>query len=83
MQYKFKNRALAKIPKMLIITAINPPVCYLIIKIDYANSFLVSKLIFLIIKFEDFEETDFTNNSQQNLKDKQDLINAFKDKPKT
>lgn len=70
MQYKFENRAVAKVPKKLIIAAINPLVCYLMIKIDYTNLFLVSKLIILDIKFEDSRETGFANDSQQNLEEK-------------
>lgn len=70
MQYKFENRAVAKVPEKLIIAAINPLVCYLMIKIDYTNLFLVSKLIILDIKFEDSRKTGFANDSQQNLEEK-------------
>lgn len=47
----------------LVIAATNLLVCYLIVKIDYTNSFLVSKLIILGIKFEVFKESGFVNDS--------------------
>ena len=51
----------------LVITATNPQVCYLIVEVDYANFFLVSKLIILAIKFEVPRETDFANDSPAKL----------------
>lgn len=63
MQYEFKNRMMAKIPEKLVIAAKNPLICYLIVKIDYANPFLVNKLIILSIKIKVFRKTSFANDS--------------------
>lgn len=63
MQYKFKNGAVMEVPEKLVIAATNPLVCYLIVEVDYADPFLVSKLIVLGIKFEVPGETGFTNDS--------------------
>lgn len=38
--------------KKLVIAAINPLVCYLIIKMSYAKLLLITKLIFIKIKFK-------------------------------
>lgn len=67
MQYEFKNKALMEVTKNLVIAATNLLVCYLIARVDYANSFLVSKLIILGIKFEVPRETNFANDSQAKL----------------
>lgn len=63
MQYKFTNKALTEVTKKLIIAATNLLVCSLIAKVDYADFFLVSKLIILDIKFEVFRKTNFANDS--------------------
>lgn len=42
----------------LIIIAINLLICYLIIKINYAKLLLITKLIFIDIKFEVSKETN-------------------------
>lgn len=63
MQYKFENRAVTKVPKKLVIAATNLLVCYLIVEINYADPFLVSKLIVLGIKFEVSRETNFINDN--------------------
>lgn len=52
-----------EVPKKLVIAMTNPLVCYLNVKVDYTNPFLVSKLIVLGIKFKVFRETSFVNNS--------------------
>ena len=46
MQYKFENKAMGKVPEKLVIAATNPLVCYLIVKVDHANPFLVSNQLF-------------------------------------
>lgn len=63
MQYEFKNRMVAKIPEKLIIVAKNPLICYLIVMVDYANPFLVNKLIILSIKIKVSRKTSFANDS--------------------
>lgn len=63
MQYEFENGAVMEVPEKLVITATNPLVCYLIVEVDYADPFLVSKLIVLSIKFEVPGETSFANDS--------------------
>ena len=50
-------------PENLIIVATNLLVCYLIVEVDYANPFLVSKVIVLSIKFEVPGKTSFANDS--------------------
>lgn len=52
MEYKFKNGVVFEIPKILIIIATNPLVCYLIVKVSYTKLLLITKLIFIDIKFE-------------------------------
>lgn len=64
MEYKFKNGAMLKLPEKLIITVINPLVCYLIVKISYAKLLLITKLIFIGIEFEVSEEASYTYNDQ-------------------
>ena len=66
MQYEFKNGAVIKVPEKLVIAVTNPLVCYLIVKVDYADLFLVSKLIVLGIKFEVPKKTGFANDSLAN-----------------
>lgn len=63
MQYEFENGAVMEVPEKLVIAATNPLVCYLIVEVDYADPFLVSKLIVLGIKFEVPGETGFANDS--------------------
>ena len=63
MQYRFENRAMTEVPEKLVIAAINLLVCYLIVKIDYNNPFLISKLIVSGIKFEVLGETGVANDS--------------------
>ena len=67
MQYKFENRAVAEVSEKLVIAAANPLMRYLIVEVDYANLFLVSKLIILGIKFEVPRKTSLANNSQAKL----------------
>ena len=62
MQYEFEYRAMTEVPEKLVIVATNPLVCYLIVKVDYAKPFLVSKLIVLNIKFEVPGEANFVND---------------------
>lgn len=62
MQYKFKNRTMTKLPEKLVIVLINLLVSYQMMKIDYAEFFLISKLIILNIKFEVSRVTSFANN---------------------
>lgn len=47
----------------LVIAATNLLMCYLIVEVDYANLFLVNKLIVLGIKFEVLGEIGFANDS--------------------
>lgn len=63
MQYEFKNGVMMKMSEKLVIAAINPLECYLIIKIDYINLFLVNKLIVLGIEFEVPKGIGFANDS--------------------
>lgn len=63
MQYKLKNKAIARVFKKFIIIITNLLISYLIFKVDYINLFLVSKLIIFNIKFEVLKETSFANNS--------------------
>lgn len=67
MQDESKNGALTEVTNKLIIAATTLLVCYLIVEVDYADSFLVSKLIILGIKFEIPRETNFANDSQAKL----------------
>lgn len=54
MKYMFKNRIVLEISKKLIIAATNPLVGYLIVKVSYARSLLIIKLIFIGIEFDVF-----------------------------
>lgn len=62
MQYEFKNGVVLELPEKLMITAINSLVCYLIVKISYADPLLITKLIVLGIEFKFPRETSFTND---------------------
>ena len=64
MQYEFENGVVTEVSEKLVIAAMNLLVYYLIIKVDYADPFLVSKLIVLGIKFEVFGEAGFANESR-------------------
>ena len=63
MQYEFENKVETEVPKKLVIAVTNSLVCYLIVEVDYANPFLVTKLIVLGIKFEVSRKTDLSNDS--------------------
>lgn len=54
---------MTKMPEKLIIIATNLLIYHLIVKVDYANLFLISKLIVLGIEFEIPKETSFANDS--------------------
>lgn len=62
-QYEFKNGVVTEVPEELVIAVTNLLVYYLIVKVDYIEPFLVSKLIVLGIKFEVSGETSFGNNN--------------------
>lgn len=49
MQYKFENGVVLEVPEKLVIAAL---VCYLIVEVSYARPLLITKLIFISIKFE-------------------------------
>lgn len=63
MQYKFKNEAVSKMPKKLVIIAINLLVCYLIVKINYIDLLLITKMIILYVEFKVLRETSFASNN--------------------
>lgn len=67
-QYKFKNKIVTEVLEKLVIAVTNLLVCYLIVKVDYANPFLVNKLIVLGIEFHVSGKTSFANNSLVKLK---------------
>lgn len=73
MQYKFENEVVLKVPKKLMIVATNLQICYLIIKISYANLLLITKLIILGIKFKIFKEISFANDCIAKLRRKKKL----------
>ena len=54
---------MTEVLEKLVIAATNSLVCYLIVEVDYANPFLVSKLIILGIKFKVPGKTSFVNNT--------------------
>lgn len=62
-QYKLENEIVTKVPEKLVIATIKPLVCYLIVKVDYVNLFLISKLMVLGIKFEVSKQICFANDS--------------------
>lgn len=64
MEYKFKNGAVLDVPKILVMIAINPLVCYLIVKVSYTRLLLITKLIFIDIKFEDPGKASCTYDGQ-------------------
>ncbi len=57
MEYEFKNGAVLKVPKKLVIAATNPLMCYLIVEVRYARPLLITKLMFISIEFEFSGET--------------------------
>lgn len=70
MQYKIENRTVLGVPKTLVIAAINPLVYYLIVKVSYAGLLLITKLIFIGIKFEVFGVTSCIYNGLAKLEKK-------------
>lgn len=50
-------------PKKFIIVIINLLIYYLIIKVNYARLLLITKLIFINIKFFIFKKANYTYNS--------------------
>lgn len=62
MEYKFKNGAILKAPKKLVIAVTNPLVFHLIVEVSYVRLLLITKLIFMGIKFEVFGEASYTYN---------------------
>lgn len=67
MQYEFENGAVVKIPEKPVIAVANLLLYYLIIVVDYANPFLVSKLIVLCNRFKVFGKTSFANDNPVKL----------------
>lgn len=63
MQYGFENKVILKMSKKHVITVANPLIYYLIDKLGYANSQLITKLIILDIKCKVSKEISFTSNS--------------------
>lgn len=63
MKYKFKNGAVLKMLEKLVIVAIDPLVCYLIVIVSYVKSLLIIKLIFINIEFKVFKEDSYTYDS--------------------
>lgn len=59
MQYKFKNRAVLEMLEKLVIVMSNQLVYYLIIEVSYAKSLLITKLMFINIKFEVFRKISY------------------------
>lgn len=57
-------------PKKFLIVIINLLICYLIIKISYARLLLITKLIFISIKFEIFRKKSYIYNGSANFKTK-------------
>ena len=62
-KYEFKNGVVLKVSKKLIIAAINPLICYLIVKVSYARALLIIKLMFIDIEFKVLGKTSCTYNS--------------------
>lgn len=59
-KYGFKNRAMLEMPKKFGIIVTNSLVCYLIVKVSYAKLLLITKQMFISIKFEVLEEVCYT-----------------------
>lgn len=64
MQYKVENRAISKMTKKLVNNITNPLIYYLIMKISYANFWLITKLIILGIKFKVPKKISCGNNGK-------------------
>lgn len=62
MEYEFKNGAILKVPKKLVIAVTNPLVFYLIVEVSYVRLLLITKLMFMGIKFEIFGKASYTYN---------------------
>lgn len=58
--YKFENEAVLELSEKLVIAATNLLLCYLIIKISYRRLLLITKLIFIGIKFEVLGKESYT-----------------------
>lgn len=70
MQYKFENEAVSEVSKKLVIAATNPLVCYLIVKIIFVNSLLITKLIVFGNEFKVFGEISFASDGTAKPKEK-------------
>lgn len=69
MHYEFENKTVLKLPKKLIIAPTNQLVCYLIVKVSYARSLLITKLIFIDIGFKVSREASYTYNGSAKPKE--------------
>ncbi len=52
MEYEFENGAVLEVPEKLVIALINLLVYYLIVKVSCTRRLLITKLMFIGIKFE-------------------------------
>lgn len=62
-QYEFKNGVILEVPKKLGIMVTNPLISYLIVKVCYTKLLLITKLIFIGIKFKVLGEVCYTYGS--------------------